>query len=237
MLPKPVVLVSALVSLGTFSVEADMGGTAPTESLCLPCALLGCVRGLGGNLGLGLGGVGLGLRCLLLTVRPLRKDPRGEGSNLCVSGGGGRMLNLLGFFLSPVLAVAAVESVGSVSLDRARWNLAISLWEITFRSGCSAEMVPGAMLANEGAISESLDRGLSGVVAHTNIVPSAATVTSFMAARSSGAACDFSSAMSVTPSVWPQSLASNVPSSEYMRTDLSLPATPATMGDPAVEGR
>jgi hypothetical protein len=108
---------------------------------------------------------------------------------------------------------------------------------MTFRSGCSAEMIPGAMLANEGAISESLERGLSGTVAQMNIVPSAATVTSFIAARSSGAACDFSSAISVTPSVWPQSLASNVPSSEYMRTDLSLPATPATIGDPAVEGR
>jgi len=97
--------------------------------------------------------------------------------------------------------------------------------------------MPGAMLANDGAMSESLERGLSGVVAHTNIVPSAATVTSFMAARSSGAVCDFSNAISVTPSVWPQSLASRVPSSEYMRTDLSLPATPATIGDPAVEGR
>jgi hypothetical protein len=43
--------------------------------------------------------------------------------------------------------------------------------------------------------------------------------------------------MSVTPSVWPQSLASRVPSSEYKRTDLSLPATPATIGDPAVDGR
>jgi hypothetical protein len=93
------------------------------------------------------------------------------------------------------------------------------------------------MLANEGAKSESLDRGLSGTVAHMNIVPSAATVTSFMDARSSGAVCDFSSAMSVTPSVWPQSLASKVPSSEYMRTDLSLPATPAIIGDPAVDGR
>jgi hypothetical protein len=70
-----------------------------------------------------------------------------------------------------------------------------------------------------------------------NIVPSAATVTSFIDAKSSGVACDFSSAMSVTPSVWPQSLASNVPSSAYMRTDLSLPATPATIGDPAVDGR
>lgn len=98
--------------------------------------------------------------------------------------------------------------------------------------------MPGAVLANDGAASEdSLDRGLSGTVAHINIVPSAATVTSFIAARSSGAACDLSSAMSVTPSVWPQSRASRVPSSVYMRTDLSLPATPATIGDPAVEGR
>jgi hypothetical protein len=108
---------------------------------------------------------------------------------------------------------------------------------MTFRSGCSAEIIPGAMLASDEAISESLDRGLSGTVAQMNIVPSAATVTSFIAAKSSGAVCDLSSAMSVTPSVWPQSLASKVPSSEYMRTDLSLPATPATIGDPAVEGR
>ena len=150
---------SALPSLIPLSVDvcADMGGTAPTESRCLPGALLGWVRGLGGNLGLGLGGVGLGLRCLLLTVRPLRRVPSGEGSNLC-GGGGGRMLNLLGFFFSPVLAVAAVASGASVSLDRARWNLAISLCEMTFRSGCSAETIPGAMLANKGAASdESLD--------------------------------------------------------------------------------
>jgi len=119
MLPNPVALVSTLVLLSDV-VGASIGGTAPTESLCLPCALLGCVLGLGGNLGLGLGGVGLGLRCLLLIVRPLRIVPSGEGSNLCVSGGGGRMLNLLGFFLRPVLAVAAVGSEGSVSLDRAR---------------------------------------------------------------------------------------------------------------------
>jgi hypothetical protein len=133
-LPNPVVFVSVLLSLVLLSVVASIGGTAPMESLCLPGALLGCVRGLGGNLGLGLGGnlglglggVGLGLRCLLLTVRPLRKVPSGEGSNLC-GGGGGRMLNLLGFFFSPLLAVAAVGSAGSVSLDRARWNLAISL--------------------------------------------------------------------------------------------------------------
>jgi hypothetical protein len=125
-LPNPVVFVSVLLSLVFFSVVASIGGTAPTESRCLPGTLLGCVRGLGGNLGLGLGGVGLGLRCLLLTVRPLRKVPSGEGSNLC-GGGGGRMLNLLGFFFSPLLAVAAVGSAGSVSLDRARWNLAISL--------------------------------------------------------------------------------------------------------------
>jgi hypothetical protein len=122
MLPNPAVLVSALLSLVPFSVDTwvDIGGTAPTESRFLPGALLGCVRGLGGNLGLGLGGVGLGLRCLLLTVRPLRRVPSGEGSNLCVSGGGGRMLNLLDFFFSPVLVVAAVASGASVSLDRAR---------------------------------------------------------------------------------------------------------------------
>jgi hypothetical protein len=120
-LPKPVVLMSVLLSLTLFSVGlcASIGGTAPTESRCLPGALLGCVRGLGGNLGLGLGGVGLGLRCLLLTVRPLRRVPSGEGSNLC-GGGGGRMLNLLGFFFSPVLAVAPVASGTSVSFDLAR---------------------------------------------------------------------------------------------------------------------
>lgn len=130
MLPKPVVLASALLSLLPLSVDAlaSIGGTAPTERRCLPGALLGCARGLGGNLGLGLGGVGLGLglRCLFLTVRPLRIVPSGEGSNLR-GGGGGRMLNLLGFFFSPVLAVAPVASEFSVSPDLARWNLASSL--------------------------------------------------------------------------------------------------------------
>lgn len=109
---------------------------------------------------------------------------------------------------------------------------------MTFRSGCSADTIPGAILANEGAASEeSLDLGLSGTVAHMKIVPSAATVTSFIAAKSSGAVCDLSNAISVTPYVCPQSRASRAPSSEYMRTDLSLLATPAMIGDPVVDGR
>lgn len=127
-LPNPVV-VSGLVSLVVvFSVDevARIGGIAPTERRCRPGALRGCVRGLGGSLGLG--GVGLGLLCLLFAVRPLRRVPSGDGSNR-----GGLMLSLLGFFFSPPVVVSRVlgdadnNSVFSVSLDLARWNLASSL--------------------------------------------------------------------------------------------------------------
>lgn len=105
---------------------------------------------------------------------------------------------------------------GSAALV-ACWKRASSEMEIIFRRGGARESRVGFVgwFDEDGicrVLSEELELGRSGTVAQMKIVPSAATVTSLFAVGSAGLAGI--SAMSVTPSVCPQSLASRVPSSE-----------------------
>lgn len=105
----------------------------------------------------------------------------------------------------------------SVSPAFACWKRASSEMEMIFRRGGASESRAGLGGRDEDDgiwrdLSEELEVGRSGTVAQMKIVPSAATVTSLFAVGSAGLAGI--NAMSVTPSVCPQSLASRLPSSE-----------------------